>query len=178
MIRRARAEELGLLREVERAAGRRFAELGMHRVADDEPLPVPALAAYQRQGRAWVWADGAGDGDDRPVAYLLASVVDGQAHVDQVSVHPDHARRGLGAALLQHLEGWARAHGCAALTLTTFTDVPWNGPYYQRLGFRYLSSAQESPGLRRVRTAEAAEGLDHWPRACMRREIGARGGQP
>ena len=39
-------------------------------------------------------------------------------------------------ALIEHVAGWARAHGSPALTLTTFTEVPWNAPYYERLGFR------------------------------------------
>ncbi len=41
---------------------------------------------------------------------------------------------GLGSSLVDHLDGWAAARGLAALTLTTYRDVPWNGPYYERLG--------------------------------------------
>ena len=75
------------------------------------------------------------DADDRPIAYLVSSVVDGCAHVEQVSVAPAHAHRGLGAALVDHLGAVAAAEGRPALTLTTFRDVPWNAPYYERLGF-------------------------------------------
>jgi GNAT superfamily N-acetyltransferase len=92
-------------------------------------------------------------------------------HVEQVSVHPDHARRGIGAALIEHVAGWAGERGSAALTLTTFADVPWNGPYYERLGFRVLAGADLTPGLRAVRAQEAAHGLDEWPRIAMRREL-------
>jgi hypothetical protein len=49
--------------------------------------------------------------------------------------------------------------------------VPWNGPYYRRLGFREVPPAEETPGLRRVRAHEAAIGLDRWPRLCMRRDL-------
>jgi ribosomal protein S18 acetylase RimI-like enzyme len=45
-----------------------------------------------------------------------------------VSVHPRCARRGVGRALIDHLADHARATGAPALTLTTFADVPWNGP--------------------------------------------------
>jgi hypothetical protein len=55
--------------------------------------------------------------------------------------------------------------------LTTFTDVPWNAPYYQRLGFRRLSDDKLTPGLRAIRAREAAIGLDRWPRCCMRRDL-------
>ncbi len=60
------------------------------------------------------------------------------------------------------------------MTLTTFTDIPWNAPYYTRLGFRVLDAGELTEGLREIRRAEAAMGLDAWPRVCMRREAGAR----
>ena len=106
-----------------------------------------------------------------PVAYLIALPVDGCLHIEQVSVHPDHARRGLGRQLIEHTALAATNRGFPALTLTTFVDVAWNGPYYVRCGFRYLTRAEETPGLRDVRAHEASLGLDAWPRACMRREL-------
>ena len=169
-VRRAREDDLPLLQEVERAAGRLFAELGMTLVAEDEPPSLEELDAFRRDGRAWVGTDS----DDRPVGYLLAEVVDGCAHLEQVSVHPDAAGRGLGRRLVTHLQEWAREQRLPAVTLTTFTDVPWNGPYYDRLGFRYLDPADLSPGLRRIRRAEAARGLDAWPQAAMRLELRPR----
>ncbi|HSP70727.1 MAG TPA: GNAT family N-acetyltransferase, partial [Gaiellaceae bacterium] len=88
------------------------------------------------------------------------------------SVHPDHARQGIGRALIERAASWASAHGLHALTLTTYVGVPWNGPYYERLGFRYLARDEETPGLRAIRDDESAAGLDAWPRACMRRSLG------
>ncbi|WP_346619507.1 GNAT family N-acetyltransferase [Blastococcus montanus] len=167
VVREARHDDLSALRDVERAAGHLFARLGMDLVADDEPPSLETLREYADGGRAWVRTDDL----DRPVAYLLAAEVDGCAHLEQVSVHPDHAGRRLGQELLSRLEQWARGRHLPAITLTTYTDVPWNGPYYQRLGFRVLTDAELSPGLRRVRRAEADHGLDRWPRAAMRREV-------
>ncbi|WP_461007509.1 GNAT family N-acetyltransferase [Streptomyces capparidis] len=167
MIRRCRAEELEELRVIERAAGECFRGIGMAAIADDEPLPVAELARYQRAGRAWV----AVDGGDRPAAYLLADVVDGNAHVEQVSVRPEHARRGIGRGLIEHLAALAADEGRAAVTLTTFAQVPWNAPYYARCGFRVLDDAALPPGLRAVRRREAAHGLDRWPRVCMIRRV-------
>ncbi|HET6392367.1 MAG TPA: GNAT family N-acetyltransferase [Blastococcus sp.] len=170
-IRVAHGSDLPLLREVERAAGSLFAPLGMHLVAEDDPPTVATLAAYQEAGRAWVRTDAA----DRPVGYLLADVVDGCAHLEQVSVHPAHAHQGLGRGLIGALTQWAEARGLPAITLTTYVDVPWNGPYYERLGFRFLGDEEVTPGLRRIRRAEAERGLDRWPRAAMRRELRPRG---
>jgi GNAT superfamily N-acetyltransferase len=169
-VRPARDDDLLLCREIERAAGALFVPLGMTLVAEDDPPSLDELRAYRRDGRAWVRTDG----DDRPVGYLLDDVVDGCAHLEQVTVHPDQAGRGLGRELIEHLVARAREDRRPAVTLTTFTDVPWNGPYYVRLGFQYLEPTHLTPGLRRIRTAEADRGLDAWPRAAMRLELRPR----
>jgi N-acetylglutamate synthase-like GNAT family acetyltransferase len=95
----------------------------------------------------------------------------GPGHVEQVSVHPDHAGRGIGRALIERPAAWRRSEGLDALTLTTHTEVSWNGPYYEWLGFSYLAIDEETPGLRAIRSEERASGLDAWPRACMRLDV-------
>ncbi|WP_433858860.1 GNAT family N-acetyltransferase [Streptomyces kronopolitis] len=174
IIRRASPAELPLLRDVERAAGAPFHTLGMAWVADDEPPSLAELAVFQGAGRALVAhpeRDGTG-GAAGPVAFLLWEPVDGCTHVAQVSVRPDHARRGIGRALIDRAE---RDGGPVPVTLTTFAEVPWNAPYYARIGFRVLPGAGLTPGLRAIRAREAALGLDRRPRVCMRREPGGRG---
>ncbi|MFY1687133.1 GNAT family N-acetyltransferase [Plantactinospora sp. WMMB782] len=166
-IRPARPTDLPVLRDVERAAGRAFREIGMPEIADDEPPPVEALARHQRAGLAWV----AVDADDLPAGYLVAEPVDGNLHVEQVSVHPRAARQGVGRTLIEHLAAHATANGVPALTLTTFADVPWNAPYYFRCGFVVLGESELTPGLAAIRAREAAHGLDRWPRVCMRRDL-------
>jgi ribosomal protein S18 acetylase RimI-like enzyme len=166
-IRAASAAELPALRDIERAAGEAFRGIGMPEIADDEPFSLDELAAYRQAGRAWVAVGQNG----RLVAYLVADLVDGNLHVEQVSVHPDSGRRGVGRKMLGYAAGRAAAGGRPALTLTAFTDVPWNAPYYERCGFRRLAEAEITPGLRQVRRREAAHGLDRWPRVCMRRDL-------
>ena len=62
---------------------------------------------------------------------------------------------------------WARDTGLAAVTLTTFRDVPWNAPFYRRAGFTVVDDPP--PGLAELRAAERAEGLDRFgPRVAMR----------
>lgn len=167
MIRLAQEEDLPILREIERAAGRAFAVIGMVAVAEDEPPSLERLRQFEQAGQAWVYTGG----DDLPVAYLIAEMVDGNVHIEQVSVHPNHAGRGIGRSLIEHVANWAKDRGAPALTLTTFSEVAWNGPYYERIGFRFLPDSEVTPGLRAIRAAEAAHGLDRWPRACMRRNL-------
>ncbi|WP_156371046.1 GNAT family N-acetyltransferase [Nocardia arizonensis] len=162
-IRAATEADLPILRDIEDATGAPFAAVGMTEVAEDEAPSLEQLRGFAVAGRAWVWADD----HDRPVGYLILGIVDGLAHIDQVSVHPDHAGRRIGARLIAHAARWALDHGMDAITLTTFTEVAWNGPYYERLGFRRIPDADLSEQMRAVRAAEAAHGLDRWPRAAM-----------
>ncbi|MEU6312649.1 GNAT family N-acetyltransferase [Streptomyces sp. NPDC047014] len=166
-IRAVRPDELTVLQDIERAAGLCFREVGMAEIAEDEPPTAAELAAHLDAGLAWA----AAGADDLPVAYLIAERVEDALHVEQVSVHPDHARRGIGRSLLEHLAEFAAGEGTAALTLTTFAAVPWNAPYYARCGFRVLDEGALTPGLREIRAREAAHGLDRWPRVCMRRDL-------
>ena len=164
-IRTADRDELPLLRTIEAASGEPFREIGMAGIADDPPMPLDGLAAFQRAGRAWVAAD------PGPIAFALAEPLDGAAHIAQISVHPDHARKRIGSRLLDHVASWAADRDLAALTLTTFRSVPWNAPYYRRLGFRELPADEITPGLARVVANETTHGLDPAQRVCMRRDL-------
>jgi|tagenome__1003787_1003787.scaffolds.fasta_scaffold20332364_2 GNAT superfamily N-acetyltransferase len=167
LIRDARAAEVPRLRDMDREAGQIFRDIGMPMVAEFEPRTLTELEVAQRDGLLWV----AADEDGAPASFLMAVALDGCLYVDQPSTAPASARRGLGRALLDRAADQARADGLPALTLTTFADVPWNGPYYERCGFRVLRDAEITPGLRAIRAHENALGLDRWPRVCMRRDV-------
>jgi len=169
MVRAAREEDLPFLREIERVSGQRYREFGLDSVADDEPATVEVLRGYSDEGRAWV----AAQGDDGPVGYILVDEVDGAAHIEQVSVLPDHQGHGVGRALIERAVRWAVAQGMNALTLTTFSHIPWNRPLYEHLGFRVVPEQHWGPGLRGVRDHEAQRGLDSALRVVMRRELRA-----
>ena len=166
-IRPPRPEELEQLRAIEWAAGTLFAGTKFAAVAEHEPASVEELAAYARDDRAWV----ATDADDVPAGYAVVDIVDGLAHLEQLSVLPDHGRQGIGTALLEHTCAWARQHGYGAVTLTTFIDIAWNGPYYAQRGFAALHDDELGPELRALRALEAEHGLDPEQRVCMRRTV-------
>ncbi|MGZ4446113.1 MAG: GNAT family N-acetyltransferase [Nocardioides sp.] len=150
-VRPARADEVPSLVDVEIDAGRLFHEVGMPEVAGADVDPAP-LAQAQAEGRVWVAVTPA----DEVAGYVTASVVDGHAHVDQVSVGLAHAHQGIGRRLVDEVSRWGREQGLDATTLTTFTDVPWNAPYYARLGFRPLADDEVGPELAQVLAHEAA----------------------
>lgn len=141
----------------------------MATVADDEPATAAELTRFLNAGNAWVETDA----DDQPIGYLLVEELDGRAHIEQVTVHPAHARRGIGAALIDEADRWAAERGLAGLTLTTFANVPWNAPYYARLGFTLLPESKWDAGIRSRVSREAEHGLDAWQRVVMERSVGS-----
>lgn len=156
--------DLVALPEIEQRAGAGFRALGMDAVADDPPSAVAELDRYRRAGRAWVAVDG-----DEVVGYLVIDELTESGHIEQVTVDPAFSRRGIGARLIDRAAAWGRSRGLPALTLTCFEQVPWNAPYYARLGFAVVSDAEQNAELRSISQREAQHGLDAWPRVLMRR---------
>jgi GNAT superfamily N-acetyltransferase len=163
-IRRARPDDLAALPAIERAAAAQF-----------QVTPYPAMADADltsaqidlEQEQVWVVTDS----QDRPVGFAIVHLLDTSTHLHEIDIHPHHARQGLGRRLILVIASWARERGATALTLTTFDDVPWNGHYYARLGFRTLDPSTLTPTLQRVQQAEAAAGLPMEHRICMQLEL-------
>jgi GNAT superfamily N-acetyltransferase len=170
-IRLARSDEVPRLREIEDEAGTIFSGLGLIDEALDASFPLDDLARLVGLGQVWVGCLE----EDLPVGMVIASVREGAVYVEEMDVLPAHGRRGLGARLLGRVCSWAEAQGHAAVTLSTFRDVPWNGPFYRKHGFRDLQPAEWTPGMRAIREKEARHGLRVEARVFMRKELGGVG---
>ena len=168
IIRAATPDDLPTCLEVERRAGQLFIGVGMPDIAGHDPMPLDELAEYQRDGRAWVAVD---EATGAVVGYAIALTVDGNGHLEQISVDPAFGRQGNGRALIETAVAWAAGRGLPALTLTTFRDVPWNAPYYRACGFEEMAADDVGPELRERVHMEAGYGLDPAQRVCMRRRI-------
>lgn len=163
-VARARPKDIPLLPAIELAAARLL--------ADHAPAAILAETTTQedherarRLGLLWVALK-----DDAPVGFAHVDVIDaGTAHLEELDVHPQHGRRGLGTQLVMAVCDWAASEELAAVTLTTFRDVPWNMPFYSRLGFEVVSPEELGPALRARVRSEAFRGLDPAKRVVMRR---------
>ena len=121
------------------------------------------LRAAQHDSRLWV----AIDRSDGVVGFAMADVIDGLAHLDEMSVSPEFGRRGIGTRLVNAVCEWARRHGFDGLTLVTFRHLPWNAPFYEKLGFVALQQAELNTGLTSLINDEAEVGIDTRKRIGM-----------
>ncbi|MFD0482667.1 GNAT family N-acetyltransferase [Kineococcus sp. GCM10028916] len=126
-VRLAGPGDWDLLPAVERAADGLFRDLGVE-------LPDDVSSVEELRAAEFVLVAGA-----PPVGFARVERVDGLAHLQQVSVHPAAARRGVGSSLLAAVLDRAADRGFTGVTLTTFADVAWNGPFYRRRGFTTMS---------------------------------------
>ncbi|MDP5102434.1 MAG: GNAT family N-acetyltransferase [Erythrobacter sp.] len=99
--------------------------------------------------------------------YLVAEPFRRELHIWQMDVVPQFQRRGIGSGLVRAGQIDARNTGFAALTLTTFRDVPWNGPFYARLGFEEVTAIDAHMRLAGELANEADDGLPITQRCAM-----------
>jgi GNAT superfamily N-acetyltransferase len=163
-IAAARPSDLPLLPAIEVAAATLLAGHAPASVLT-ETTSEADLEDAQRHGRLWVALAA-----DVPVGFAHIVVLEPTvAHLEEIDVHPDHGRRGVGTELVFSVCRWAAANGYSCVTLTTFRDVPWNMPFYARLGFREIPPEELSPALLSVIRDETRRGLDPHRRVAMRR---------
>lgn len=168
-IRPANPDELPTLQAIEFASAQRFVGL-MDAIADDEPSSLTVLAARQAAGGVLV-AEIETGATFALAGFVMFRQLEESLYVEQIDVLPDFARQRIGATLIDVVADQARNLGLARLTLSTFRDIPWNAPYYRRLGFADLDGQALSPGLAAVRHDHLARGLDESARVFMARKL-------
>ena len=164
----ARPKDLAALPAIELAAARLLVghapEAVLIETTSDEVLTIA-----QGHGHLWVAL-----ADDVPVGFAHIEIMEPTvAHLEEIDVHPQHGRRGLGTRLVRAICAWATGAGYQSVTLTTFRDVPWNMAFYARLGFEVIAPEALSPALRSVVRDETRRGLDPTRRVAMRRPCAA-----
>jgi len=166
VVRLADPEHVDQLPDIEHAAATRFGDSLPESVLS-HVTPVDILVAAQQAGLLWVALGPAGI----PVGFAVASICGRRIHLDELDVLPEHGRRGIGSALLDAIEDYALNSDCTEITLTTFRDVPWNAPFYARVGFEAIPEQELDAELVRRLADEVALGLDRSRRVAMRKPL-------
>lgn len=159
-LRLARPDDASAMPGIERAAAVAFAG-----EASIDPIAVRAEADYARlirRGHCLVAHVG-----ETMAGFLAAEPFSRELHIWEMDVDPRFQRRGIGAGLVRAAMIDARNSGVRALTLTTFRDLAWNGPFYARLGFEEVTALDAHPRLAGELAVEVDNGLPADRRCAM-----------
>lgn len=154
--------QLPLLRAVELAAAQRFSLADLPPARRLDSVPLDRLELARLEGLLWIAVK------DAPIGFALAETLAGQLHLEELAVHPEHQRKGVGSALVSSAIAEARRRGLGGVTLTTYRFVEWNAPWYARLGFREVAAERLSAELQAIVEREASLGLARERRLVMR----------
>lgn len=170
LIRLADEDDLPELPAIEASAGAAFAGVaGLEAVATATGLDTAALQLAFEAGEVWVAQALEDPLFGELVAFAVTRREGRDLHLVELSTRREVQGRGIGRALLGAILEQALEAGCTGATLTTFRDVPWNAPFYARMGFQELA-ADGLPGhLRDALAAEAARGVLPMERRCAMR---------
>jgi GNAT superfamily N-acetyltransferase len=163
-IRLARAEELTLLAQIERSAAVLFLDTPYAFLVNSEPLSLDFVQQRFRVGQVWV----AIAPDNIVVGFAITREIDDTIYLQEMDVAPAHGRRGIGSALVETVFDWAKLQGYQTISLSTFRNLPWNAPFYSKLGFRMLDESELSIGFKQIRLQELEAGLPISKRVIMR----------
>lgn len=162
-LRLARPGDAELMPAIESAASVRFADdpdlVGLD---FDDVWEPPELLRLIRKGHCLV-----SHVSEEMVAFLVTEPFGRELHIWEMDVLPAHQGHGIGAGLVRAAQVDARNSGFRALTLTTFRDLPWNGPFYTRLGFEEVTALDAHPRLAGELANEIDDGLPAERRCAM-----------
>ncbi len=134
-IRAAQLADIPQFSLIESAAAKLFEPTGLlANATDHDNIPATVFVDAIPEGLAYLVEHEA----DGVVGFSLCSVRKPDLYLDQVAVYTDHCRKGLGTALISTVIKDARARKLKTVSLSTFRNVPWNAPYYARLGFKEI----------------------------------------
>jgi ribosomal protein S18 acetylase RimI-like enzyme len=150
-IRSAAECDIVGLGDIERAADRLFPAGRIP--SSDSTYPLESFARALRDGLLLVAEV------DAVVGFAVAWEAENALHLGGLAVHPDYGRRGIGRDLVIAVIAESARRCLAGVTLTTFEDLKWNGPFYEQLGFRTLAPPETSSTLAAILSSEAAAGM-------------------
>jgi len=156
-IRPTLDQDIQWLPGVERSAAQAFAAWpALAWLAQGDVMDCEAHRAFVDAGGSWVVED-----LDGCILGFACARLEAQAlHLHEVSVRLEAQGQGVGRKLLLQVADAARQVGARELTLTTFADVPWNAPFYARLGFEVIDEGLLDARLQQILAGERAHGLE------------------
>ncbi len=163
-LRLAQRQDISQLVAVERSAAQLFRQQAeLQHLAEGEVMSPQQHADFIDRQREWVMVNPT----EQIVGFIAVLPFPYSWHIAELSVATHWQRQGVGKRLIEEVAEQARRQGVQRLTLTTFEHVAWNAPYYQRLGFRRVATAQLDTQLQHLLAQEAGQSFAASSRCAM-----------
>ena len=163
-IRLGRPDDLAHIPAISASGEETFARYGQPLGDGASPMQPEHCAAPLAEGLLWIAED-----DSGPIGFLAAEITGDALYVAEIDVLIERQRQGHGRRLMAAAIEAARARGLAAVTLETFRNIPWNGPFYASIGFVEVPTEALTPHLASAIALQAAHGFTD--RCAMRLEL-------
>ncbi|MBP6122658.1 MULTISPECIES: GNAT family N-acetyltransferase [Providencia] len=164
VIRLANVSDARLLPDIEKSAAQIF--LGHEKfswIAQGNVQTEQDHLNFIQRKMEWV----AVNGSDEPIGFINVEKQANSLHICELSVCQQWQGQGIGKQLVNHIIDLALAQKIPAISLTTFCDIPWNAPYYQRLGFHIIKHENLTNELKSILQHEMDAGFQVDERCAM-----------
>ena len=167
IIRKTQRADILSLLDVERSASQLFKSVPQYAwIADMPVMTFEAHVSFIDKGLSWL----AEEIDSKIIlGFIVAESLEEALYIVEVSVRQSHQKQGIGSALLRACFTEAERLEKPSITLTTFKAISWNAPYYERLGFEIIGTADMPKYLQLKLENEAAAGFERDKRCAMRK---------
>ena len=164
-IRKARPADIPYLERVERSAAEVYRTVGLEFLIDGPTVDPLFLSA--NLNHLWL----AVDWMDRPIGFIVGEDIYGYFHVVELSVAQEYQGNGIGKQLIARMTVDVRREGYQTISLTTYRNLPWNGPWYTRLGFLEVNPLEMGTKYVEILENERQHGLDTAQRCVMLKSL-------
>lgn len=166
-ITKAEVDDIPALIAVDTAASALFEPTGLLKPeALSDHVPADVFESEIPLGNVFVARNNHG----WAIGFALIRLRGNGLYLDQVSVHPDHGQKGIGRALVIRVLTEAERRKLPHVSLSTFREISWNGPFYASLGFKEIGQEKLEPYMLEIEAAQKPF-MDVTKRCFMRRKV-------
>ncbi|AWL28127.1 GNAT family N-acetyltransferase [Acinetobacter defluvii] len=163
-IRPALVSDISLLIQIEQSANQAFAQIPKLKwLAKSSVMSSDEHLQLIQKHYAFV----AVNVHDQALGFLYAEQQGNDLYIIELDVAAEYQQQGIGRQLMTYMIDFAKQQGFQAVTLATFTDVAWNRPFYEKLGFKRFNPQNLKPYLKQKIDHEVTQGFERESRCAM-----------
>lgn len=168
LIRNSTYLDIEQLINIEKSATQAFSSIPDLKWLVDAPV---LSAEIHQEFIANIYAYSIVDIENQVVGFLYAKRQDNDFYILEFDVRSDLQGQGIGRQLIEFAIQIAQDQQFLSVTLTTFIDIAWNRPFYEKLGFVILAQSEQPAYLKQALENEVKCGFKAETRCAMQLKL-------